>query len=311
MSSEKLKAAISAVYDRLAQKKLGSSDICKSESIKFASNPTWIQRDFEAKKVTQKDALVFRRFTAGMGTILDVGAQWGYMALSIRFAGTNCPIISFEALNAHQASLQRLKDLDQTGFDYKISAVSNRTGDVTLYGPVVNDTPIYGLNSVDGKLFVAWHANYIASLLGKAIPVAKKYKFQLLETKVQAKPLDLLLEEGGFSVPAQKIASIKISVEGHELQVLEGAAKTIKRDKPFILIKGGKRHPTVVSFMEKHGYLYASLEGDQIFEGRSSGTEANGCWFSLKRAKEYKKLGFLVRDPNRSWQQRIKETFAM
>jgi FkbM family methyltransferase len=309
MSAEKLKDAISLVYGRLTSNKLLKGDVVKSENFSTPSDPRWIQANYDANVVTEQDALAFRRFKSNMGTILDLGAHWGYMALSIRLSGTTCPIVSFEALEIHHPCLQRLKELDSNGYDFKISAVSDRAGEVTLYGPVVNGSPIYGLNSVDGSIFANWHADFITTLIGTAIPLSEDYKFQLLETKLHCKQLDSLLSDGGFTVPVDKIAAIKIDVEGHEPQVLRGAINTIMRDRPFIITEGGNRIPAVLEFMQAHGYHYAVLEGDQIFADRSIGTEINGCWFHKSRSEEYRQLGFLIVGPKQGIWNRLKETF--
>jgi FkbM family methyltransferase len=302
-SAEKLKDEISLVYGRLTSNQLLKGDVVNAEDYSKLSDPLWMQEIYDRNVVMEHDALVFSRFRADMGAILDIGAHWGYMALSIRLSGTTCPIVSFEALETHRPCLQRLKELDTIGYDFKISAVSDREGDVTLYGPVVNGTPIYGLNSIDGSIFANWHADFITTLIGTSIPLsklykifplAKKYRFQLLETKLHCKPLDLLLAEGGFAVPIEKIAALKVDVEGHEPQVLRGAAITIARDRPFILVEAGNRNPSVVEILQSYGYVYATLEGDRIFEGRSTGLEVNGGWYHISRAEEYTNLGFLV-----------------
>jgi FkbM family methyltransferase len=54
------------------------------------------------------------------------------------------------------------------------------------------------------------------------------------EVEVVLAPLD------SFSLPP--IGFIKIDVEGHEMEVLEGALATIKRDRPLLLIEAEERH---------------------------------------------------------------------
>jgi FkbM family methyltransferase len=310
MSAEKLKAAISEVYGRLATNTLRAGDIFDASEFTVPSYAVLMENAYAAKTIMEEDAKVFARFQASQGTILDVGAHWGYMALSIRLSGTTCPLVSFEALDTHQPCLQRLKELDTVGYDYKISAIAEKAGTATLYGPVVNGKPIFGLNSVDGNLFADWHANFVTSLLGGDIPEAKKYKFQFFKTVMNCASIDEILASQQFSVPIQKIAAIKIDVEGYEPQVIAGAEKIILRDRPFIFAENGRRTPAVVSFLEKNGYHYATHVGDQIFEGRSSGVEVNGSWFHKSRAQEYRKMGFLLSDTKLSVWQNLKETFA-
>jgi FkbM family methyltransferase len=208
-----------------------------------------------AKEILEEDARVFARFKTKLGTILDVGAHWGYMALSMRRTGMTCPILSFEALEVHRPGLQRLKEIDTVGYDYRISAIADKAGTATLYGPVVNGKPIFGFNSINGNLFKEWHATMVTSLLGIEIPEADSYKFQFYKTVMNCVTIDEILASQKFSVPIDKIAAIKIDVEGYEPQVIAGAEKIIMRDRPFIFAENGRRTPEVVALLEKNGYL--------------------------------------------------------
>ena len=293
--SKKLRSRIDAVFKRLAKGALLPRDVVSSNDLKVRSSPHWIESVFEKKQVLEEDAKVFRRFTAEMGTILDVGAHWGYMAMSIRLTGTNCPIISFEALNAHKQCLQRLKELDEVGYDFRIIAISDRINNVTLYGPVVNGCAITGLNSINGSIFHGdWYAIYLTKLAISQVPISPDYRFQLLESRIRCRPLDALLRQSKFSVPVDKIAAIKIDVEGHELEVLEGAKKTIIRDLPFIMTEAGNRVSSVAAFMRTHGYLFAFRNEDQIVQSMAKTREVNGYWFHSKRKDEYMQMGFLT-----------------
>ena len=56
-----------------------------------------------------------------------------------------------------------------------------------------------------------------------------------------------------------KIKFMKIDVEGHEIEVINGAKETIKKNKPVMLIEIEKRHSQrsvdeSISFIKRHGY---------------------------------------------------------
>ena len=62
-----------------------------------------------------------------------------------------------------------------------------------------------------------------------------------------------------------KVHFIKIDVEGHELNVLKGAAQVLLRDSPLLLVEIEKRHnlenaEMVFDLLEKHGYVALFLD---------------------------------------------------
>jgi len=66
-------------------------------------------------------------------------------------------------------------------------------------------------------------------------------------------------------VISEPVGFIKIDVEGHELAVLEGAVKILKRDRPVLLIESEKRHHSeapenIFNFMANHHYVGFFLE---------------------------------------------------
>jgi hypothetical protein len=74
------------------------------------------------------------------------------------------------------------------------------------------------------------------------------------ETKVDCRRLDDIYKGGRVSI-------IKIDVEGHELQVLEGARDTIKRDLPTILIEIHEYDESKVpSLLKELGYIRDPIE---------------------------------------------------
>ena len=72
-----------------------------------------------------------------------------------------------------------------------------------------------------------------------------------------------------FRAERRRIAAIKIDVEGHELSVLRGAAGTIERDRPLVVVEAEARHAgeaglaAVLAFFSDRGY-----EGFFVRRGR-------------------------------------------
>jgi FkbM family methyltransferase len=287
------RSQVKGLFDRLANNSLRKMDLVDSTVLSVPTPASQAVDHFKAGVMTEEDASVFKRFTPDMGVILDLGAHWGYMASSIRLSGTQCNLLSVEAMSEHEQCLNAFKSHDKAGYDFRITALSDQPGTFTLYGPVVNGQPIYGLNSFEGQIFKDWYIDFLLSIIDSNIMKADKYKFQFLATKIVSKTLDSFLLEEDFSFDVGKVAAIKVDVEGHESQVLKGGCKTIENHLPFILIEEGNRNAEVVKFLSAIGYLYARRAGDQIVESQGMGSEANGYWFHPQRAKQYRKMGLL------------------
>ncbi len=294
-SKELLRPLVSEVYRRLAAGTLLPDDVVVLRDInKVESAPHWIRQAFDEKRVIEEDALAFGRFHRGMGTILDIGAHWGYMALSMRRAGSDCPILSFEALDAHRPCLEELKRLDRGGYDFVIAPLSDASRTVTLFGPVVNDEAVTGLNSIDGSIFHDWHKEYLVSLVGGVIAPADHYRFQLLKIELHCKPLDEILAKTKFAVRTHPIAAVKVVVEGHEAAVIRGGLATIKRDLPFVVTEGGNRVPEVAKLMHELGYSCADREGSRIVPSNAMTTGNRGYWFHETRREQYRSMELIA-----------------
>jgi FkbM family methyltransferase len=105
--------------------------------------------------------------------------------------------------------------------------LSSRQQSATLYIPVREGRPLTG-----------W-----ASLARGNCPDASEH----IEKSVVVRPLD--------SLELPLVSFVKIDVEGHEMEVLTGAARTIERGRPVVLaeVKVGNR-PGVFAFFDERGY---------------------------------------------------------
>ncbi len=294
MTADLLRPKIKDVYDRLAANALRDEDIVDATRFPAQTPVRYIKTHLKDALVSDKDALAFSRFTPDMGIIVDAGAHWGYMASSIRLAGTRCKILSFEAMDAHRACLGILKLRDRIGYDYRISALSDVPRRLSLYCPVVNGRPMYGLNSVDGVIFDDWHQEYLVSLVGDKIKPARLYTFQLMRAQLACEPLDTMLSKNDFAFDASKVAAIKLDVEGHEAQVLAGARETIVRHLPFIMVEGANRVEPVVQLLTGFGYRFAYRFGSQLIPSDRFDRENNGYWFHPEREEHYRAIGLLA-----------------
>jgi hypothetical protein len=70
-------------------------------------------------------------------------------------------------------------------------------------------------------------------------------------------------------IVSERVGFVKIDVEGHERDVLEGAARVIASDRPSFLIEIEERHRPgsvgdIVRFMSGHGYRCHFVRGSSI-----------------------------------------------
>jgi FkbM family methyltransferase len=145
------------------------------------------------------------RFIPVGGVAIDVGANAGLYSYGLsRFCKK---VHSFEINPAH---CRMLRDYAAPNVEIHGIGLSNAPGEKTLYTPV----------HPSGLILESW-----ASLEPGNCPGTREY----LETIVRVVPLD----EMNFP----ECIFLKIDVEGHELQVLEGAKKTLLRTHPRILIE--------------------------------------------------------------------------
>tara|TARA_B100001250_G_C19723356_1_gene754870 strand:- start:160 stop:786 length:627 start_codon:yes stop_codon:yes gene_type:complete len=99
-------------------------------------------------------------------------------------------------------------------FINKVASNSNK--DITLKIPIIRGTKVYGKSSISNEF-----ENY-------------------LEINVQSFRIDELQEK--VSKQEYKVIFLKIDVEGHELEVLQGAKNLILNNKSILLIEIEKRH---------------------------------------------------------------------
>jgi FkbM family methyltransferase len=90
--------------------------------------------------------------------------------------------------------------------------------------------------------------------------------------EVETVSIDGLLDAGELPPPAL----VKIDVEGAELAVLEGMAKTIAEHRPVIVCELHGTHAGFVDAMAEHSYRVVNLEGPTPIEGDPDSHHALG-----------------------------------
>jgi FkbM family methyltransferase len=168
----------------------------------------------------EREMRIIGSLTARRRRSVDVGANVGLYTYCL--AKLFERVESFEPIPqcARVIASSRLKNVR-----LHTCALSNRAGDALLHIPVEEGPHATGLASLSRKF-----SNAVD------VPVALR-----------------TLDSFGF----RELDLIKIDVEGHELEVLQGARETIARERPALLVEVEKRHHPDRDIQEIFDFLLA------------------------------------------------------
>jgi|LakMenEpi03Aug12_release.lakeMendotaPanAssembly.Ray.scaffolds.fasta_scaffold207826_3 FkbM family methyltransferase len=152
--------------------------------------------------------------------IIDIGANDGISYKTIRNFLCKTSIISFEPLKNNFKKLEILKNKDK---NYKIHncGLSNIKIKKKIYIPYFKKYPLSSFAGIN-KISIIYRLKI--SLFNKNL--LKKINFK--SENIKLKKLDDFNLNPSF---------IKIDIEGHEYECIMGALKTIKKNKPILLIE--------------------------------------------------------------------------
>jgi FkbM family methyltransferase len=174
------------------------------------------------------------------GLFLDVGANNGLYSVLAGITRPNVKIIAFEpyppALDILKRNMSANGLLDRV--DIRSIALSDSEGSATLYLPEQR----HGLLETSCSLEPGFRLDD-----------------RTLEMEITKAPLD------NIELP-ERVGVIKADIEGHELAFLEGARKTIGRDRPFafleILPQNQQNMLGLTKFIQQMGYIGFRLRED-------------------------------------------------
>lgn len=188
----------------------------------------------------EEDFEVFKWLTEYPGVVLDVGASRGQSALSVLRLTRKMRVFSIEPNRKHRWSLLLIWLLHPFRFRFRLLAAGDEFAQMTLYVPGRRASGLSAHGSLDPAEF---EKDYVHERLAEAgFDAADKSDYRLVSASVV--PLDSL----GLSPDM-----IKLDVEGFEFQALKGLAKTLKRQRPALLIEINNFHRWQ-PFLEAHGY---------------------------------------------------------
>src|SRR6202022_1062963 len=137
------------------------------------------------------------------GTAIDIGANEGLYSYVLAKLFDRV-----EAFEPNEAASSDLRDYNSPKINLHGVALSRSEGERALHVPISAGVVSSGYGSLEPK----------------TLPPSEGITTQIVQTRT--------LDSYGF----KDVAFIKIDVEGHELQVLDGATDTIARCRPIILL---------------------------------------------------------------------------
>lgn len=168
--------------------------------------------------------------------IFDIGAYHGVYALAAGAANSNAKIFAFEPVEDSHGKLVRNVNLNPFSIHALKCGVSNSDGVAEFY-------------NVGGPA---------ATLIGSLTPDYLQDMTGIVKTKIETRSLRSVMKE--FDVP--RIDLMKIDVEGHEREVLEGLGDLLKTQQPTILIEvvSDKCAEQIKDVVKDCDYLYFDID---------------------------------------------------
>lgn len=171
------------------------------------------------------------------GCFFDVGANVGLYAWQVRKVCPLRKILAFEPDPENFKLLEMTRnEANAKNLEIYPYALSNETGDTSFF----QDTLTSATGCIAGK-DKPWIEQY---LNGSSNTIS--VKMQTLDSVIQNDKIPSL---------------IKIDVEGHEIEVLDGGRKTLSKKKPLLIIESfPPKQTTVLSLLHELGYR--SMDAD-------------------------------------------------
>lgn len=172
----------------------------------------------------EADFEVFEWMSTTPALVLDVGACRGQSALSILRRTKKMRVLSIEPNPAHRWSLMTIALLHPFRFRFRVLAAGEKSGRATLHIPGKRASGLSAQSSLDPAEF---DKDYVQERLAEdGFDARDPSGFQHVNVLV------LPLDELGL-VPDM----IKLDVEGFESQALSGLQKSLREQKPVLLIE--------------------------------------------------------------------------
>ncbi len=264
------------------------------EDVKIDSNPDWIAELMARGQISEPEFRIFKHFRQDTGTILDIGANYGYAAISIWSAGAISPILSFEPNPWHLPCFKRIKEMRAGLFDYICVGLGSTPSATRFIMPVVEGIGISALASAAIETETDWTIpeNVLHHMMHDH-PDVEAPRLQFAEAVWRTERLDDILINNRCDVDLSHITAMKIDVEGFEAEVLGGAGHTLQIHMPMIMIEGANRNPAVVEQLSPLGYRHAEFADDRLILSDEQSSRTNGFFLHGLKLGHYRSIGLL------------------
>ncbi|MEJ0015484.1 MAG: FkbM family methyltransferase [Acetobacteraceae bacterium] len=273
-------------------------EVKRANQVALEDLPACIDAYLDRQELSEPEFAVFRHFTDPNETIIDVGAHFGYSAASMWRAGSRAYVLSIEPNPWNTMTLQRIKLLRPGRYDYLPVGVGNAPARLRFVTPVVEGMGIGGLCSAAIESEMDWDIpeNLVRYMLQYTPDVAAP-RLQFAEAEWEVVPLDDLLRTRRPSVPLDRIAAIKLDVEGLEAPAIEGATLTLEQHRPMLMVEHANRNREVVDRLTQLGYRYAEFNDGTVYLTEQQSSRVSGFYLHATRLDDYRTTGLLVAAP--------------
>jgi FkbM family methyltransferase len=208
------------------------------------------------------------KLCADAEVVLDIGANTGVYALIAKTVRPDAKVYAFEPVKRVYQKLQeniRLNNYDITPTE---KAVSNADGKAVIYDPLTEHTYSVTVNS---NLY--------------------KSSEKVTATEIDTLKLDTFIAENNIS----KVDLIKIDVETHEPEVLEGFAHYLKEFKPVMLVEIIKTDigARIKELLNGLDYIYFYIDEEKGIRQVNELVESNDRNYLLCTSEKARALGLI------------------
>ena len=206
----------------------------------------------------EPDFRLFAALAGERGLFMDIGANSGQSARSLRIFNADLDILSFEPNRLLEPELRFTRRLLGPSFRYRMHGLGGAAERTTLFVPVVGPSPQTPWATADRQMLER----------NRAAVEAELGPFEVAEV-----PIEICR---GDDLELHPVA-MKIDVEGLELDVLQGLEATLECDEPLLLIERNSGWPTVAAWLEARRYrlwTYDAAENRLLPQSQTAAAES-------------------------------------